>query len=45
MRPFSANEVRVAIKGLNGEGAWDLDCFLVCFFSELWKMVETEITH
>ena len=37
------DEVMGAIKGLNREGAPGLDKFLVFFFSELWKMIKSEV--
>ena len=35
------NEVVATIMGLNGEGSFVADAFLVLFFSRFWEMVKT----
>ena len=39
MRPFIEEEVRAAIKGLNGEGSSDLDSISVFFYKDFWDFV------
>ena len=43
VRPFTMEEVRMTIEGLNREGALGPDGFLVFFFGKFRGLVETDV--